>query len=278
MTTEQLNSPSPAASGLDVHVRGSGPALLLAHGAGGGIEGNFGLVLDDLARDHTLIGPHYPGAGRTPVSAVPLELDGLADLLVGAATAEGHERFAVLGESLGAAVAVRAAVRHPERVTALVLTVGFPVADPVLGLAARLVPLLARAGELDAVAHLATAGVMTDAQLEGVSPEEFDALVAGTRAGLPPGMADHFDLVARADVRDDLARVRVPSLVFAATGDRLVLPASHRRLAAGIPGARLVELPGAAHVLGGPDRAAWLRHVRTFLAELEQPERAPRTH
>ncbi|MGW7554590.1 alpha/beta fold hydrolase, partial [Streptomyces rimosus] len=48
-------------SGLDVLVKGHGPALLLAHGAGGGIEGNFGLVLDDLARDHTLVGPHYPG-------------------------------------------------------------------------------------------------------------------------------------------------------------------------------------------------------------------------
>ncbi|WP_308312029.1 hypothetical protein [Streptomyces albipurpureus] len=38
-------------SHLDVLVQGRGPALLLAHGAGGGIEGNFGLVLDDLAQD-----------------------------------------------------------------------------------------------------------------------------------------------------------------------------------------------------------------------------------
>lgn len=63
MTTDALTLPQ-----LDVHVQGSGPALLLAHGAGGGIQGNFGLVLDDLARDHTLVGPHYPVAGGSPPS------------------------------------------------------------------------------------------------------------------------------------------------------------------------------------------------------------------
>ncbi|MGC5396347.1 alpha/beta fold hydrolase [Streptomyces sp. DT20] len=55
---------------------------------------------------------------------------------------------------------------------------------------------------------------------------------------------------------------------MAPTGDRLVLPESSYRLAAGIPGAQLLELPGAAHVLNPADRAIWLRHVREFLTEL----------
>ncbi|SEE17544.1 hypothetical protein SAMN05428945_6651 [Streptomyces sp. 2224.1] len=59
-----------------------------------------------------------------------------------------------------------------------------------------------------------------------------------------------------------------PTLVVAPTGDRLVLPESSYRLAAGIPGAQLIELPGAAHVLSTADRATWLRHVRKFLAAL----------
>ncbi|MGW7247285.1 alpha/beta fold hydrolase [Streptomyces decoyicus] len=96
MTTDQVI----LQSGLDVLVQGTGPALLLTHGAGGGVQGNFGLVLDDLARDHTLLGPHYPGAGRTPVASEPLDLDDLADRLVAIAVSQGHERFAVLGESL----------------------------------------------------------------------------------------------------------------------------------------------------------------------------------
>ncbi len=255
-------------SGLDVLVKGNGPALLLAHGAGGGIEGNFGLVLDDLAQDHTLVGPHYPGAGGSPAATGPLDLDDLADQLVAAAVAAGQESFAVLGESLGSAVAVRVAARHPERVRALVLTAGFPVADPVLDLAARLIKSLGDAGRWEDVARLACLSCMSPADLADIDPADLDAAVARTLAGMPPGMLDHFDLVSRVDVRSDLANLSAPTLVVAPTGDRLVLPQSSYRLAAGIPGAKLIELPGAAHILNESDRATWLHHVREFLGTL----------
>lgn len=253
---------------LDVLVRGRGPALLLAHGAGGGIEGNFGLVLDDLARDHTLVGPHYPGAGGSPAAVEPLDLDNLADRLVASAVAAGQDSFAVLGESLGSAVAVRIATRHPGRVRALVLTAGFPAADPVLALAAQLVKSLAGAGHWDDLARLALLSCMSGADLADLEPADLDGPVAQTLAAMPPGMVDHFDLVSRVDVRPDLSKVSAPTLVVAPTGDRLVLPESSYRLAAGIPGARLIELPGAAHILNAADRATWLRHVREFLAAL----------
>ncbi|WP_344605937.1 alpha/beta hydrolase [Streptomyces glaucus] len=253
---------------FDVYVRGGGPALLLAHGAGGGIENNFGPVLDDLARDHTLIGPHYPGAGGTPVAAGPLDLDDLADALVASAVARGHETFVVLGESLGTAVAVRAATRHPGRVTGLVLTAGFPVADPVLAHAARLIALLGKAGEWEEVARLAFLACLSESQLNELSPNEVEDGVARVRASMPPGMLDHFDLVSRVDVRGDLPGVTAPALVFAPTGDRLVLPRSSHRLAAGIPAATLIELPGAGHILDADARALWLGHVRRFLASV----------
>ncbi|MFD0020441.1 alpha/beta fold hydrolase [Streptomyces sp. NPDC058382] len=253
---------------LDVLVQGSGPALLLAHGAGGGIEGNFGLVLDDLARDHTLVGPHYPGAGGSPAATEPLELDDLADRLVAAAVAAGQDTFAVLGESLGSAVAVRIATRHPNRVRALVLTAGFPTADPVLDLAARLIKSLAASDHWDDLARFALLSCMSPAELAGLEPADLDDPAARTRNAIPPGMPAHFDLVSRVDVRGDLSKVSAPTLVVAPTGDRLVLPESSHRLAAGIPGARLVELPGAAHVLSATDRATWLGHVREFLAAL----------
>ncbi|GAB3693813.1 hypothetical protein GCM10027597_51980 [Saccharopolyspora tripterygii] len=194
-----------------------------------------------------------------------LQLDELVDQLVAAAVEAGHETFAVLGESLGTTLAVRAATRHPERVTALVLTVGFPVADPVLALAAQLIKHLTRVDEWSAAARLAVLSCMTDAQLSEISAADLEAAVTRTLATMPPGTPDHFDLCSHVDVREDLARVNVPTLVFAATGDRLVLPDSQRRLAAGISGSKLVELPGAAHILNEPDRATWLGHVREFL-------------
>ncbi|MFD7506723.1 alpha/beta fold hydrolase [Streptomyces sp. NPDC059850] len=264
MTTDHA---LPAAH-LDVLVRGRGPALLLAHGAGGSIEGNFGLVLDDLARDYTLVGPHYPGAGGSAVAVEPLELDDLADLLVAAAVAAGQDSFAVLGESLGSAVAVRIATRHPDRVRALVLTAGFPTTDPVLALAAQLIKSLAAAGQWDDIARLALLSCMSPADLADLEPADLDAPVAQTLSTMPQGMLDHFDLVSRVDVRADLGKVSVPTLVVVPTGDRLVLPESSYRLAAGIPGAQLIELPGAAHILNEADRATWLQHVRAFLAAL----------
>lgn len=58
--------PMTADSPLGRIVRGTGPGLLLAHGAGGGVQPNFGPILDGLAEHHTVVGPDYPGTGRTP--------------------------------------------------------------------------------------------------------------------------------------------------------------------------------------------------------------------
>ncbi|MER5757303.1 alpha/beta fold hydrolase [Streptomyces sp. NPDC002088] len=120
---------------LATTVTGTGPGLLLAHGATGSIEGNFAPVLPALTAAHTVIAPDYPGSGETPVADAPLDLDELTDSVVDSAVRRGVGRFAVLGFSLGTLVAVRAAVRHPERVTALVLTAGFARPDDhLLGL------------------------------------------------------------------------------------------------------------------------------------------------
>ncbi|WP_431982754.1 alpha/beta fold hydrolase [Streptomyces qinglanensis] len=268
--TEKHTAAAAAFPSLDVHVSGSGPALLLAHGAGGGTEANFGHVLEDLAADHTLIGPHYPGAGGSPRAAGPLALDTLVDAVVDAAVSRGHERFTVLGESLGTVVALRAAARYPERVTGLVLTAGFAVADPLLEFASALVTRLGRAGEWDAVARIATQSALLGDDISELTAEALEDAVAATREGMPPGTVDHFDLVRRVDVRGDLAGIRVPALVVVPTGDRLVLPDSSRRLAAALPDAALVEIPGGAHVLGEQDRKVWLGHVREFLAGLPE--------
>ncbi|WP_416956910.1 alpha/beta fold hydrolase [Streptomyces sp. Agncl-13] len=150
----------------------------------------------------------------------------------------------------------------------LVLTAGFPAADPVLALAAQPIKSLAAADRRNDLARLAIVSCMSPADLADLEPADLDAPVAQTLAAMPPGMLDHFDLVSRVGVRPDLAKVSAPTLVVAPTGDRLVLPESSYRPAAGIPGAQLIELPGAAHILNAADRATWLRHVREFLAVL----------
>ncbi|KNB49453.1 alpha/beta fold hydrolase [Streptomyces caatingaensis] len=246
-------------------VRGTGPGLLLAHGAGGGTDANYGPLLDGLAARRTVVGPDYPGTGRTPRATAPLTLDGLADGLVAAADEEGLGTFAVSGYSLGAAVAVRIAARHPERVTGLVLTAGFARPNPRFRLAARLWrDLLAEDdGHARLAAFVSLLGTGAPA-LDALPQDAFDAALRETAATVPPGTDDHVDLCERVDVTADLAGIRVPTLVISTAYDTLVTPHLHRELADGIPGARWAGLE-SGHLPFAERPGEWLELINGFL-------------
>lgn len=266
MTTSTSPDSALPASSLSRIVRGTGPGLLLAHGAGGGIEANFGPVLDGLAAGHTVVGPDYPGAGRTPRASEPLTLDGLADRLVAAAVEEGLETFAVTGYSLGGPVAVRAAIRHPERVTALVLTATFAHANPRFRLAGRLWrDLLADRGDHpERLAAFVSLMAMGAPALDRVGQADLDAALKFSAATVPPGTSDQVALIDVIDVREELARIEVPTLVISTTHDSLVTPFHHRQLADGIPGARLAEI-ATGHLPFVERPEEWLTLMRDFL-------------
>lgn len=248
-------------------VKGSGPGLLLAHGGGGSIEGNFGSIIDDLATTHTVVGPDYPGSGATPRSEKPLDLAEVADTLVRTAVGAGVERFAILGYSLGTAVAVRAAVRHPLHVTGLILTSGFAYGDNRIRLAVDVWRGLLDAGDRRLLAQFLTLVGTGDDHLAAFSPAELESGIEALAAYIPDGSPEHVDLVAGVDTRADLAEIAVPTLVVATTKDGLAGPSLSRALAAGIPGAELVEIP-AGHAIGVEARDEWLAAIRTLLAKV----------
>ncbi|MGW3203879.1 alpha/beta fold hydrolase [Streptomyces sp. NPDC001135] len=223
---------------------GPRPTLLLAHGAGGSLAANYGPVMAGLTARYRVIGADYPGSGGTPRASRPLELDELADQLAAVADAEGVERYTVSGFSLGGAVAVRLAVRHPERVTALVLTAPFARADAQVRLTARVWRSLIEAGDPDTLGRFLLAHSLSPAALEAMGPRELESAVKETGAGVPPGTPEHVELAERLDVTADLARITVPTLVVSPADDPLVAPRLHREVAAGIPGARLMRIPG----------------------------------
>lgn len=248
-------------------VHGRGPGLLLAHGASGSVEANYGPIMEGLAAQRTVVGVDYPGTGATPKAEQPLSLDELADQLVAAADAERLGTFAVSGYSLGGPVAIRLAARHPERVEALVLTASFAHADPRTELAASVWQRLFDTGQHDLLAAYMTLMTLSEPALNALTPGQLRDAVEGLAAGLPAGTGDHVALVRAADVRADLARISVPTLVVVTTGDPLIHPGLQRRLAEALPHARVAELPtGHLPFLERP--AEWLELITGFLAEV----------
>ncbi|RRR98098.1 alpha/beta fold hydrolase [Glycomyces terrestris] len=240
---------------LTTKVVGSGPGIVLAHGAGGGIEANFGSLIPLLAEGHTVTGSDYPA------DDTPLELDALADALVAAAATE---RFTLIGYSLGTAVAVRAAARHPERVAGLVLAAGLVRPDNRLRLALDLWAALLAAGDRDAFARFTLGTAFSPAYTNALPAPAFAATVAEIAASVPGGAAAQAALVGRVDTGADLAGLAVPTLVVEASEDLLVDPANHRALAEAIPGAEHVRIE-AGHVFMAERPEDWHRAVLDFL-------------
>ncbi|SNT60468.1 Pimeloyl-ACP methyl ester carboxylesterase [Asanoa hainanensis] len=227
---------------LSYDVRGTGPGLVLVHGTGSTGLKSWGTVLDGLAARHTVVLPNLPGSGDTPPVA-KLDVAGLADRVVATAVAAGLDDFALGGASLGAPIAIAAAARHPQRVSRLVSVVGFARARPTLRLNLELWGAMFARGDAD-LGKLLVGMSFAEEFLATLTDEQLDRYAATLTADPAPGTVAQTDLGARLDVREDLARVTAPTLVVVATGDRCVAPVHSREIADGIPGARLVEVPG----------------------------------
>ncbi|EPH44966.1 alpha/beta fold hydrolase [Streptomyces aurantiacus] len=269
-STDTRTSTDTTAAPYARTITGKGPALLLAHGAGGSVAANYGPILPALTETHRAIAVDYPGTGKTPRAEEPLTLDTLADELIAAADAEGADTFALAGYSLGTAVAIRTAARHPSRVKALILTAPFARPDTRMTLNAQTWHHLAAAGtasrDRDKQARFLLPLALSPGALDALSPQALADALRGTAESAPEGTADHVDLVIRTDVRADLAAITAPTLVITTTEDQLVPPALQREVAAGIRGARLAAIE-TGHLPFAERPTEWQRLITDFLTE-----------
>jgi 2-hydroxy-6-oxonona-2,4-dienedioate hydrolase len=101
---------------------GSGPALILLHGTGGHAE-NYALNIAELARHFHVIALDFLWHGKSQTDGFDPEIiPNLVDQVVDVMDQLGLTSAFVEGQSLGGWVAMQLALRHPERVDALVLT------------------------------------------------------------------------------------------------------------------------------------------------------------
>jgi pimeloyl-ACP methyl ester carboxylesterase/DNA-binding CsgD family transcriptional regulator len=186
--------------------------------------------------------------------------------------------LALLGISQGAAVCVAYAVRHPERVSHLILYGGY-----ARGWFHRGQPEGER--EYNAIVELVRVGwgkdnpafrqVFTSRFIPGGTDEQlgwWNDLCR--RTSTPANAAELLMARARIDVTDQLARVRTPTLVIHAADDQVCPVAEGRLLAGGIPGAQFVELDSRNHVLLEPERA-WARFKEVVLEFTHREATAP---
>jgi pimeloyl-ACP methyl ester carboxylesterase len=102
-------------------IHGTGQPLVLLHGAFSAIGTSFGALLPGLAAERRVVAFELQAHGRTADIDRPLTLEQMADDVAAALRHLGIEQADVLGYSMGGAVALRLAIRHPDVVRKLVL-------------------------------------------------------------------------------------------------------------------------------------------------------------
>jgi pimeloyl-ACP methyl ester carboxylesterase len=195
--------------------------------------------------------------------------------------AAGSERAALFGISEGGPMSVLFAATHPDRVTALVLhgAMGrtteapeYPWASPAEALresaAEFIVPYWGQQAE--GMVELFAPSLADD-------PEAVEFTARMERSAASPGMVQQiFEMFLDIDVRAILPTIHVPTLVLHRRADRVVNWRAGKELAAQIPGARYVELPGMDHLPWAGDTEAVLGEIEEFLTgtrSVPEPER-----
>jgi pimeloyl-ACP methyl ester carboxylesterase len=236
-------------------VSDTGPGtVLLLHGQPGGAR-DWAQVLATIRDAVPTIALDRPGwDGLSPAT----DLRGNAEHAIAALDAHGLDRATVVGHSFGGAVAAWLAAHHPERVSSLVLAAPSANGESLYALdrwlAAPLSGYLASAALLGAVGAVLKAGLSRRRIASRLALEESYLLAAG-RNLLTPAAWRAFAVEQRALIADmpaleaSLGRITAPTRVVIGSTDRIVPPDSARRLAGQIPGAELVVLDRASHLL-----------------------------
>jgi pimeloyl-ACP methyl ester carboxylesterase len=121
-TTGEFTSGYAPVNGLNMYyeIHGTGQPLVLLHGAFSGIGTSFGTLLPGLARSRKVIAFELQAHGRTADVDRPLSLEQMADDTAAALHYLGIDQADIFGYSMGATVALRVVLKHPELVRKLV--------------------------------------------------------------------------------------------------------------------------------------------------------------
>lgn len=232
---------------------GAGSAVVLIHGFGSSIY-TWKDVIPALAARHDVTALDLPGFGRSD-QPDDLAFGDLPRAVLGLMQALGVERAALVGNSLGGAVAAVAASSHPERVAGLVLVdaAGFQASPSDQPGMVRLAtswaaPLVGRLPGKRLLVEASLRQVFFDPRL--VTPERVEEYLAPLRR--PQALRAMRSLgksfAAGPMLAPALAGIEAPTLVLWGDADRWIPLAHADRFVAAIPGAKKRVIPACGHM------------------------------
>lgn len=267
--------------GLRVHYtdegRRDGRTILLVHGFAASVHA-WRPWVERLAGDYRLVAIDLPGHGLTEAPAgYQASMEGNVALVDALARQIGAERFVLAGNSMGGAVSLAYAMKHPERLDGLVLVdaAGWPGDSEASGPPGFVGLINNPVGrwflKLIDPGLVITGGLKSAYHDEGMVTRE----VANRYADLAMAVG-HRDILltqqsqpARPWKPADFAAIKTPTLVLAGEKDALIPVADARAIAAAIPGAQIVTYPEGGHLPMEQLPDETVRDLRSFLARLD---------
>jgi pimeloyl-ACP methyl ester carboxylesterase len=228
-------------------------------------------LLRALAARYRLVRYDERGNGLSDWNVGDISFDAFVRDLESVVDGVGLNRFALLGISQGCAVSIAYAVKHPERVSHLVLYGGYARGRRMRGSIEEIEQsnatiTLMRLGwgqENPAFRHIFTSLFIPGGTVEQM--KWFDDLQRVTTS--TENAVRIRETMNGIDVTDLLERVSVPTLVVHCHGDAVVPFEEGRLMAARISGARFVALEGSNHLIlpGEPALGRFLDAIENFL-------------
>ena len=240
---------------------GTGKPLVLVHAFP--FDGRmWRAVAEALANRCRVIAPDLRGFGDSDLGDGRHGIADMADDVAVLLDGLGIERAAVGGLSMGGYVALAFAARHASRLERLILADTHAAADTEK----------ARAGRADALALVEREGVGTLVErqlavlLSASASEAVKRQVRELGQQPPEGVCAAIRALRdRPDRRGELSAIACPTLVISGGEDQLSPPDEMAGLAAAIPNARLVQLPGAGHLSHLEQPEAFIAAIAAFI-------------
>ncbi|MGB3472647.1 MAG: alpha/beta fold hydrolase [Erythrobacter sp.] len=217
-------------------------------------------LFKELSRSHHFVRYDERGCGLSDWDVDEITFDKFVEDLEQVVDAAGLDRFPLLGISQGAAVSIRYAALHPERVSKLILFGAYDQgwrydATPDQVREREAVMVLTETGwgmDNPAYRHVFSRTFMPDADAQELDWfDEFQRLTTSSQNAVR-----FLEAFSHINVRDDLAMIQCPTLVVHSRDDLRIPFATGRSLASRIPGAQLASVDSQNHLLLGRESAS----------------------